>query len=112
MKLLAGFCVHKDESNYVECDKHGKQQATFVCQHIVQTLTDGKARGFWWASGQENRRPDAWCSECEANVQEAKGEWNDENEAFASVKLLCGACYDRAKEINHGRGKSWWQWWK
>ncbi|MCG9748134.1 hypothetical protein [Shewanella sp. Isolate8] len=101
-----------DEEKYVECGTHGKQQATFVCQHIIQTLHDGKARGFWWANDPENPRPDAWCSECEVKVQETNGEWNDESEAFAGVKLLCGACYDRVKEINLGPNKQWWQFWK
>ena len=81
-----------DEEKYVECETHGKQQATFVCLHIIQTLHDGKVRGFWWAGDSDNSRPDAWCSECDAKVQEANGEWNDESETFAEVKLLCGAC--------------------
>ena len=89
-----------NNEHVVECAEHGEQQATYVCQHIVQTLKDGKARGFWWADDPDNPRPDAWCSECEAKVQETNGEWNDESEAFAGVKLLCGACYDRAKQIN------------
>lgn len=100
-----------DEQKYVECSEHGKQQETFVCQHIIETLEDGKARGFWWANDPENPRPDAWCSECEKKVQASNGEWNDENEAFAGVKLLCGACYDRAKEINLSSSKKWWQFW-
>ena len=91
-----------EEEKYVECCEHGNQQATFVCQHIIATLEDGKPRGFWWAHDPENPRPDAWCSECESNVQKSNGEWNDENEAFAGIKLLCGACYDKAKEINLG----------
>jgi hypothetical protein len=27
-----------EEEYFVECSKHGKQQATYVCQHIVQGL--------------------------------------------------------------------------
>lgn len=89
----------------VECGEHGAQQATYVCQHVVQTLRDGKARGFWWAEDPDNPRPDAWCSECEARVQKSGREWNTENEALARVTLLCGACYDKAKAINLGPGK-------
>ncbi|MDH5543943.1 MAG: hypothetical protein OEZ43_00025 [Gammaproteobacteria bacterium] len=91
-----------EEENYIECCTHGKQQATFVCQHIVQTLSDGEARGFWWANDPENSRPDAWCSACESMVQKTNGEWTDDSEEFAGVKLLCGACYDIAKKINLG----------
>ena len=101
-----------NEEKIVECCEHGEQQATFVCQHIAQTIIDKKPRGFWSAENPENPRPDSWCSECEAKVQESNGEWNDESEAFASVKLMCGSCYDRAKEINFISHKHWWQIWK
>ena len=89
-----------EEANekFVECSTHGKQQATFVCQHIILSLQDGKPRGFWSAETEE-LRPDSWCSECEDLVNEV-GEWNDETEAFAGVSLLCGACYDKAKAMN------------
>lgn len=101
-----------DEGHYVECCEHGKQQATYVCQHIVQSLRDGKPRGFWSSEESlENPRPDSWCSACEDVVNRA-GEWNDESEAFAGVKLLCGACYDRAKLMNPVNRKWWWQFWK
>lgn len=90
----------EEDGHFLECAQHGRQPATFVCQHIVQTLKDGEPRGFWWADDQDTPRPDAWCSACEAKVQESGGEWNDENETFAGVKLLCASCYDKAKEIN------------
>ena len=90
-----------DAEQYVECCTHGKQQATFVCQHIVQSLKDGEPRGFWSAAHKSgDERPDSWCSACEDKVNSTGGEWNDESEAFAGVTLLCGACYDRAKEMN------------
>lgn len=90
------------EMRLIHCDKHGDQQETFVCQHIVQTLVDGTPRGFWWADDPENPRPDAWCSECDNKVKKTGGEWTGESEAFAGVKLLCGACYDQVKKINLG----------
>jgi hypothetical protein len=86
----------------VMCDTHGEQQATFVCQHIVQSLQDGKARGFWTADNPDNPRPDAWCTECEAVVQQNNGQWDEKEEEFAKVTLLCGACYDKVIEINAG----------
>jgi len=91
-----------EEEHYVECCEHGRQQATYVCQHVVKTLIDGECRGFWWAGDCDNPRPDAWCSECEERVQATGGEWTDESESLAGVKLLCGACYDRAKAMNLG----------
>ncbi|MDX1572353.1 MAG: hypothetical protein R3200_17865 [Xanthomonadales bacterium] len=89
-----------EENGCVECCHHGRQPATFVCQHLVQSLRDGRARGFWTsAEDPDNPRPDAWCGDCEALVNRV-GEWNDESEAFAGVSLLCGLCYDRARALN------------
>jgi hypothetical protein len=81
--------------NIVDCDLHGKQQQTFVCEHLVH----GEGLGFFQADEQENPRPDAWCSRCEL-IRQAHGDWTEESEKLLGVKLLCGACYDRAKERN------------
>jgi hypothetical protein len=81
----------------VQCDKHGLQDETFVCQHIVATLVDGVPRGFHWANSDRSR-PDAWCSRC--NETSNGGDWTPETERAAGVKLLCGACYDAAKALN------------
>lgn len=91
-----------DATSLIQCEEHGEQEATCVCQHLVQTLEDRCPRGFWWANEPECSRPDAWCSECEAKVQDTGGEWNDANEAFANVTLMCGICYDTVKEVNLG----------
>ncbi|MBN1904118.1 MAG: hypothetical protein JW927_03385 [Deltaproteobacteria bacterium] len=90
-----------NDQKYVECSTHGKQQATYVCQHIIQSLRDGIPRGFWSAEPEPgDLRPDSWCSACEEMVNKTCGEWNDESEEFAGVTLLCGECYDRAKAMN------------
>ena len=87
----------------VRCSEHGEQEETFVCQHIVETLRDGVARGFFWSSIQTDiTQPDALCSACYATVMAAGGDWTPQAEAAAGVRLLCGACYDRAKAINLG----------
>lgn len=85
--------------NTVECERHGPQPETFVCQHIVQTLRDRKPRGFFWADTPDPR-PDAWCTECNDRVQRAGGQWTPEAERAAKIKLLCGSCYDEAKALN------------
>ena len=87
----------------VECAAHGTQPATFVCRHIVETLRTGQPRGFFQAEAAGNPRPDAWCRDCEARVQATEGEWTDDSEAFAGVTMICGACYDRARQINAAR---------
>jgi hypothetical protein len=84
----------------IHCDEHGEQDETFVCQHIVQGLTEGTSYGFWWANDPGNPRPSAWCSMCNDLVAQANGEWTDDVLEVANVKLLCGACYDHAKVMN------------
>jgi len=83
-----------------DCPEHGLQQETFVCQHIVQGLSEGRRVGFFSARDLDNPRPDAWCSECNERVRASGGEWTGEAEAKLGAKLLCGACYDRAKTFH------------
>jgi hypothetical protein len=88
-------------TNTVECHAHGEQERTFVCQHLVSALGTGEKVGFFWSGGP---RGDAWCSACEeVRLREggSTGDWNERSEAFASIKLLCGACYDRLR-AQHG----------
>lgn len=87
-------------SKTVECAEHGTRQATYVCQHLVQSLADLQPRGFWWADDPGNPYPHPWCSLCEEKVRSTNGEWTDESEAFAGVTLLCDQCYDVARELN------------
>ena len=89
----------------IECDEHGLQDETFVCQHIVQSLTDNQPYGFWWPGDSEQARPDAWCTACNELNHAEGGEWTEKALELASVKLLCGACYDKAKAINFGAKK-------
>ena len=96
------------QARSVQCPEHGPQQETFVCQHIVQGLKKNLAQGFWIAEDPENLRPDAWCTCCNDALHKAGGEWNDETEAIANVKLLCGVCYDKVKSMNSAP-KKWWQ---
>ena len=86
--------------NTTNCSKHGEQQETFVCQHIVQGLHERVAYGFWWAENSDNPRPDAWCTMCNDLVKKSHGEWTDQILEISQVQLLCGACYDEAKSIN------------
>ena len=84
----------------VECSRHGPQQATFVCQHLAQSLTTRERVGFFYA---REPRGDAWCSACEeVRIREGgeTGDWNDRSEAFASIKLVCGACYEEIRTLN------------
>ena len=84
----------------VNCKEHGPQPETFVCQHVVETLRDGRARGFHWSSADGSDYPDAWCSECNEQHRAASLEWTPEVAALAGIQLLCAVCYERAKSIN------------
>lgn len=84
-----------DQTEEVECDRHGLSHATFVCQHIAQ----GSGLGFFFYLNPEDPRPDAWCAECNA-VMLADGGWNEENEKSAEITLLCAGCYDEVKRRN------------
>ncbi len=88
------------EVRTVTCPEHGEQQMTFVCSHLADSLQSGESVGFFWHADPENPRGDAWCQACEDYAAANGGEWNEKTEIFAKVTVLCGACYDRVKEIS------------
>ena len=91
----------------VRCDVHGSQQETFVCQHIAEGLQSRKRVGFCWTSyDPDNARPDAWCLACDERVSATGGEWIDQAQEHLQAKILCGACYDVAKQFHMG-GDPW-----
>jgi hypothetical protein len=92
-----------DEERFVECARHGKCDAAFVCQHLVAGA-DGPPLGFN-AAGIDpyNRRwgdQNGWCDECD-QVLVLEGGWTDAAEEFASIKLVCDECFDELEE-KHG----------
>ena len=102
---ILGYSFSVSESEKVNCNVHGWQEQTFVCQHIAESLRTGIPVGFFWSSEQTDCRPDAWCSGCESLRLEAGGDdWTPEVEKKLGIKLLCGSCYDDAKSIwSNGR---------
>ncbi len=87
-----------DEQDKVECGVHGKTSATFICHH----LKDGENLGFHMGfdpDGGDELYPDAWCDKCN-EVLEEEGEWNNNSEAFASIKLVCSGCYQDIRQKN------------
>lgn len=92
--------MDENAERHVECAEHGRQPATFVCQHIVMGLREKQPYGFFWAYDPGNPRPDAWCTACNEMVSRSNGEWTDDATEFAGVKMICGECYDRAKKMN------------
>jgi hypothetical protein len=86
-------------SDKVKCKTHGVQDATYVCQHILESMHAGTPVGFHWPETSESARPDAWCHACEEARRQGNGEWTEELMEFVNIRLLCGACYDYAKDI-------------
>lgn len=84
-----------EQSEPVECDLHGTSYATFTCCH----LAEGSNLGFFYNDDPEDPRPDAWCAKCD-ELMMADGGWNEENEKYADITLLCAYCYDQTKERN------------
>src|SRR5258708_34870535 len=91
----------RDRVGEIQCDVHGWQQRTFVCQNIAEGLIRRKPVGFFWtADDPNNARPDAWCSACEERVKATGGEGIDRALEHLQPKILCGACYDAAKQFH------------
>lgn len=89
------------------CEKHGLQEGTFVCQHIVQGLATKTRVGFFWSvESPEMMRPDSCCFECNERVKATNGEWVGEVLELAKPQPLCGACYDLARVFHMG-GDPW-----
>jgi hypothetical protein len=62
-------------------------------------MHSGVPVGFHWSRESASERPDAWCSWCEEARSQGSGEWTDELMEMVQVSVLCGACYDHAKDI-------------
>ena len=87
----------------VQCQRHGPQPETFVCQHLVLSLHTRLPVGFFWPRDATELRPDAWCAECEERVKLTGGEWIEAAGEELGASLLCAMCYDEVKRFNYGR---------
>ncbi len=78
----------------VTCGTHGKQPQTFVCVHIVESIREGEAKGFWWSRGPDGVW-DAVCTDCNNLSQEAFEAMGDEN-----IAVICLGCFEDAAALN------------
>jgi len=97
---MPALSVRVSKMNLVNCTKHGIQEETFVCQHIVKGLEENQPYGFHYPEESDEKRPNAWCSSCNDFLKKENWEWTDRVLEVAQVKLLCGVCYDVAKLKN------------
>lgn len=92
--------VGVDDAETCDCDRHGVQLATFVCNHIVGAR-HGETVGF--VSGEPDDEcdlRDAWCEKCHAYLTANGGEWVDGSvEVPGGISILCAECY-RAREAD------------
>jgi hypothetical protein len=89
------------------CAVHGEQQLTYVCQHVFAGLVARERVGFFWTQETpDNPRRDAYCRECKMRVRKTGGEWTGEALEHLEPKVLCGLCYDLAKDFHMG-GNPW-----
>jgi hypothetical protein len=83
----------ESESEQIHCPQHGPTGATFICQHLFESPAQ---RWYCGYPTEDSPRPDAWCARCDVEWKK-QGEWNEANEGFAAIRLICGHCYDEYK---------------
>lgn len=82
-----------DDHETLNCSEHGESYTTYVCEHLVK---DPVQRWHAAPPSDENRWPDALCSECNGEFLK-EGEWNEANEKSIVIKILCHNCYEAAQ---------------
>ena len=80
----------------IVCGTHGEVLPAYVCAHLA--FSETAPLGF----NQPDLDPgdteaQAWCDGCDA-VLEKHGEWNEESEAFADIRLVCEFCFAALRE--------------
>jgi hypothetical protein len=97
-----------DDSETVECGEHGESSVTYVCEHLIEQPSQ---RWYCDVPSIDNRWPDAWCKDCEAEFVK-EGEWNDKNSENVPIKLLCSGCYESliGQSVGRLKGKAAEKW--
>ncbi|WP_020476507.1 hypothetical protein [Zavarzinella formosa] len=80
----------------IHCDRHGPAKMAFVCQHLV----GGSGLGFWCTDN--GPYPDAWCGDCDDLMMQT-GEWTEEAEKIAGIRVICHHCYVNIRRRNRVR---------
>jgi hypothetical protein len=78
----------------VTCGTHGEQPQTFVCVHIIESMKNGEAKGFWWSRGEDGVW-DAVCDVCNGLSQEAFDALGPGN-----IGVICLGCFEDAAALN------------
>ncbi len=85
----------------VDCCAHGERYPAYVCRHLNLHTPVGFYEPFDSdpTKTYANEELNAWCDACDEVLWEV-GEWNEESEAFALIKLVCDKCFFKMKELN------------
>ncbi len=75
------------------CSTHGTQNQTFVCRHIIEGLTQGEPRGFYW--GKEDGVFEAICDDCNELSEAAFNA-----QGVDIIESLCFGCFCDAAQMN------------
>lgn len=87
------------EKCFAECFDHGRQEAAFVCRHLIDAMSSGAPVGFYCAEDPGATCPDAWCGKCEDARAECGWEWIEEVENGLGITMICVACYEKVRGI-------------
>jgi hypothetical protein len=94
----------------VKCDRDGRGWATFVCQHLFDSIdaTGDERVGFCSdVPTPDNPWPDAWCFSCDERFVANGEQWTDDDSELLGIKMLCHHCYERARTNNDLDGDDW-----
>ncbi len=83
----------------IDCVTHGRVPASFVCSHILVSLSSLEPTGCIWVRDQDGCI-NAYCDACGDKLEEEGSEWNDAAEEFAKIRLICEGCFEKAARIN------------
>lgn len=83
----------------ITCKRHGRSKQTAVCQHLILSLKDGVARGFFFTDEEEDE-PQAWCEACEARYVAAGNAWTPAVQEYVDAHELCLHCFRELRELN------------
>jgi len=95
----------------MECPVHGIGKPAFICQHLQR----GIGVGFFSPDSsptEDEPWQQGWCTSCE-EVRLKAGGWNDESEAYASIRAVCDGCFADSRNRNllapDSNGRSPWK---
>ncbi|MDR3352449.1 MAG: hypothetical protein LBO00_05485 [Zoogloeaceae bacterium] len=78
-----------EDHDDLHCSQHGAGHVAYICEHLAN-----RPEQRWHCDypTEETPWPDAWCDTCDAALQAAGGDWDDES--APEIKIICHHCYE------------------